>query len=201
MSTQHCVGSTDSMIAPLQPSPHSTEPSDDAIALVTSARYGDLDDVTAALQDGVSPDAVDDRGCTGLHMASANGHIQVVQLLLDESADVTAGNAEGNTPLHWACLNGHQEVIRALLAADASPSALNMHDCTPIDEVLNLGESKRQQILEMIDNHMKSLADDGLESSNGDTNMDTKDGEANDNEASEFTFVQKPPPSSCPPSV
>lgn len=73
--------------------------------------------------------------CEALHMASANGHADIVglllaagavsaqQLLCSERSDpvylcrtccvrqaVNMTNAQGNTPLHWACLNGHVQV-------------------------------------------------------------------------------------------
>jgi ankyrin repeat protein len=44
-------------------------------------------------------------------MASANGHLAVVQYLIQNGANVNATNSEKNTPLHWACLNGHIEVF------------------------------------------------------------------------------------------
>eukprot|EP00208_Stichococcus_sp_RCC1054_P007280 CAMPEP_0206143426 /NCGR_PEP_ID=MMETSP1473-20131121/20542_1 /ASSEMBLY_ACC=CAM_ASM_001109 /TAXON_ID=1461547 /ORGANISM="Stichococcus sp, Strain RCC1054" /LENGTH=70 /DNA_ID=CAMNT_0053538823 /DNA_START=205 /DNA_END=413 /DNA_ORIENTATION=+ len=56
--------------------------------LVDGARYGDLEDVVAALEDGVAVDAVDEHGRTALHMASGNGHLEVVSALLDRGADV-----------------------------------------------------------------------------------------------------------------
>ena len=45
-------------------------------------------------------------------MASANGHKEIVELLLKSVDDdfrktlVKAQNVSGNTPLHWAALNG-----------------------------------------------------------------------------------------------
>lgn len=54
------------MTAATQPSAADhQEPSEEAQALITGARYGDVKDVTMALDAGVSVDAVDSRGCTG----------------------------------------------------------------------------------------------------------------------------------------
>lgn len=188
------------MVATLQPSPNPMEPSEEAQVLISGARYGDLEDITSALEGGVSPDVVDSRGCSGLHMASANGHTDAVQLLLEHSADATAANIEGNTPLHWACLNGHEDVIRALLTADAAPSALNMHDRTPIDEVLDRSEPQRQQLLDLIDAHMKSHNNDDAANSDADDSMQIEGG-VNGDGGSDFIFVQKPPAISSRPSI
>ena len=52
----------------------------------------------------------------GRHLqAAANGHTEIVKLLVESGAPATAKNAEGSTPLHWACLNGHVEIVGYLL--------------------------------------------------------------------------------------
>lgn len=53
------------------------EPSEDAQLLITGARYGDVEDVTMALDAGVSVDAVDSRGCTGAAMHHCHVHTYV----------------------------------------------------------------------------------------------------------------------------
>ena len=82
-----------------------------------SCRYGDLDIVRAlaenfpssqpALLEFVHPD----NGNTGLHMASANGHANIVKLLVLKYGHSFTKNSSGNTPLHWAAANGHASVV------------------------------------------------------------------------------------------
>ncbi|KAF8670409.1 hypothetical protein HU200_050714 [Digitaria exilis] len=111
--------------------------------LIDAARYDDLEDVVALFSAGVSLDSTDSQGRTGclpLHMASANGHLAVVEYLIQNGANVNATNLEKNTALHWACLNGHIEVIKALISAGASVSALNSHEKTPMDEAVTKGK-------------------------------------------------------------
>ena len=51
---------------------------------------------------------------TALYFASLNGHLQVVQLLLEKSADTDIANKSGQTPLHVAQT---PEIAQALLDA------------------------------------------------------------------------------------
>jgi len=45
-------------------------------------------------------------GLSPLHLAGQGGHIEVMELLLRQGADVNAGDAEGKTPLHFAICFG-----------------------------------------------------------------------------------------------
>lgn len=64
------------------------------------------------------------RGNTALHMAAANGNLEMVRWLLSSEhsikADSRQANAQGNRPVHWAAMNGHLEVVKVLLGADGS---------------------------------------------------------------------------------
>ncbi|KAI5815853.1 ankyrin repeat-containing domain protein [Pyronema omphalodes] len=72
-----------------------------------------------------------------LHMAAANGHLELSKKILSilpapTTPDavpfelVSQKNSGGNTPLHWAALNGHLEVVKILvMAANADPTITN----------------------------------------------------------------------------
>jgi predicted nicotinamide N-methyase len=86
--------------------------------LLDAARYNDIDVVRALIK--CHPDLLnyqdEKSGNTALHMAAANGHHVVVQLLLSAGADATVINQAGNTPLHWASASGKDLVVEILLA-------------------------------------------------------------------------------------
>ena len=73
-------------------------------------------------------------GNAALHMAAANGHASICELLLQAGAHVNAKNEAGNTPLHWAALNGHLAAVNMLLAKDASPFEMNGQMRIALDE-------------------------------------------------------------------
>ena len=54
-------------------------------------------------------------GCTALHLAAANGHLDVVQLLLEASADKDKEADLGEKALHVAVANNQLAVVRLLL--------------------------------------------------------------------------------------
>ncbi|CDP07971.1 unnamed protein product [Coffea canephora] len=120
--------------------PPETTNSDDVDAMLEAARYDDIDDLRSLASAGTSLDSKDSHGRTALHMASANGHLDIVEYLVHHRVDINAVNVEHNTPLHWACLNGHIEVVKCLILAGANVSALNSHERTPVDEAVTGGK-------------------------------------------------------------
>lgn len=80
-----------------------------------SCRYGELDILRILLRK--FPSIVEhsnrDTGNTGLHMAAANGHLEVAKLLLYFNHGFKK-NLSGNSPLHFAALNSQQEMVQLL---------------------------------------------------------------------------------------
>mmetsp|Transcript_61436 Transcript_61436/g.113137 ORF Transcript_61436/g.113137 Transcript_61436/m.113137 type:complete len:664 (+) Transcript_61436:70-2061(+) len=123
------------------------EPSEAAADFVLAARYGDLDDVTAALEAGIEVDAESHGGATALLMASGNGHLDIVSALLGARASLEIANESGSRPLHWAALNGHLDVCKALLEARADTNARNEFRKKPFDEAFGRSFSEVCELL------------------------------------------------------
>jgi ankyrin repeat protein len=57
----------------------------------------------------------DSNGQTPLSWAARNGHVAVVELLLEMAVDMYSKDSYGQTPLSWAAGNGHVAVVKLLL--------------------------------------------------------------------------------------
>jgi ankyrin repeat protein len=64
-------------------------------------------------------------GKTALHLAAAEGKVEVVNTLLAAGADKDIQDKKGNTPLHEAAENGHYGVVKLLVAGGADIRATN----------------------------------------------------------------------------
>ncbi|XP_028243936.1 ankyrin repeat domain-containing protein 2A isoform X2 [Glycine soja] len=86
-------------------------------ALLDAARYDDMDDVKSLEASGVPLDSKDEQGRTALHMAAANGHIDIVEYLISRGV-----------------------AVKKLIMAGANVSVLNSHERTPMDEAVSGGK-------------------------------------------------------------
>ncbi|CAB3380308.1 Hypothetical predicted protein [Cloeon dipterum] len=72
-------------------------------------------------------------GATPLHIAAANGYLQVVDFLLDHHVSTDVKDRDLWQPVHAAACWGHLEVVEALVQAGADLNAKNKHSETPAD--------------------------------------------------------------------
>ncbi|KAG9408444.1 hypothetical protein AC1031_021683 [Aphanomyces cochlioides] len=61
---------------------------------------------------------------TALHVASSEGHLEVVEELISHGATVDVTDKDGQTPLHLAAQNGHAHVVKMLLDHGATADAV-----------------------------------------------------------------------------
>ena len=95
---------------------------------------GDLAAVKRALTDGADPTAQDPQsGSTMLSIAALMGHTEVVELLLEQGADINAKSRDGGTALHSAAFLGRVETVKRLLEKGADTTLRNGMGATAID--------------------------------------------------------------------
>ena len=61
-----------------------------------------------------------DNGETPLYVASQNGHVEVVRLLIDAGALINQAKNSGATPILAASQDGHVDVVRLLIDGGAT---------------------------------------------------------------------------------
>ena len=88
-----------------------------SVATLQWACTGNHVDIVRCLLDAcqINPDACDDDGVTPLMLASAQGHIDVVTLLIHRNADVNKTDADGRTSLHHAVCHNRVRVADVLI--------------------------------------------------------------------------------------
>ncbi|QBQ97563.1 ankyrin repeat domain-containing protein [Paraburkholderia pallida] len=98
--------------------------------LVLAAREKS-DKVAAVLLDNPKTNiaAEDKAGENALMLASLNGDMELVKLLITKGAEV---NKQGWTPLHYAAANGQDDVAKLLIGYSADVNALSPNGTTPL---------------------------------------------------------------------
>jgi len=86
-------------------------------------------------------------GNSALHIATVQGNIEKVRLLLQHGAEVNVVNNLWLTPLHYAVNCGWNEIVQMLLDHGAKVNALNNFDFTPLHYAANQGEIKIAKLL------------------------------------------------------
>lgn len=107
-------------------------------AILKAAKNGDLTSTRTLLAKQPSLIATRDTdGSTPLHCASWKGHVEIVELLLENGADIQARNQNdhwGDTPLHAAAHGNQKAVAKILIARGADVRAVNSSGRTPLQE-------------------------------------------------------------------
>lgn len=99
---------------------------------------------------------------TPLHWAAQHGHVEVVQTLIDNGADVNARDVFGRTPLHLAV--GHPRIISLLLDAGANVDARDSLSNTPLHRAV--------PSIESVDALIRAGANVRAENTSGNTPLD-----------------------------
>ena len=77
-------------------------------------------------------DCCNSNGLTSLHLASKEGHVDVVSFLLENKIDVNQATKRGNTAIHIASLAGQFEIAKLLIDAGANVNCQAQCGFTPL---------------------------------------------------------------------
>jgi ankyrin repeat protein len=108
-------------------------------ALMLAAFKANKPAVDALLKKGA---AVNRQGWTPLHYAAAAGDNDIVQMLLDKSADLNARSPNGTTPIMMAARGSHILTVKLLLDAGADATLKNQQGMTAIDFARQAGNTQ-----------------------------------------------------------
>ncbi|XP_029901536.1 diacylglycerol kinase iota isoform X2 [Myripristis murdjan] len=141
VSQSSSTGMPDLVVEPTAGAPLTPEEQ----ALLTAACSGDLSMLSECVCRGVSLLVRDSRGCSALHMASQNGHTQLVSYILQQGSKVLldlTDREKGDTALHKAASEKQHTVCRLLVDAGASLKKTNFQGKTPADHAKAEGDSE-----------------------------------------------------------
>ena len=89
----------------------------------------------------------DEKGLVPLHVASTNGHFEVVEYLCCIGANIYAQDQRKRTALHFASLSGHEKTVQLLLEKGANLEAQDKYGKTPLWVASLSGHEKMVQLL------------------------------------------------------
>ncbi|KAG8200358.1 hypothetical protein JTE90_028540 [Oedothorax gibbosus] len=92
-----------------------------------------LTDLKLVLDEGGDIEFRDHQGATPLHIAAANGYVNVVEFILDNHGSTNVCDNDMWQPIHAAACWGHPDVIEMLVMAGADLSAKTKNGETPFD--------------------------------------------------------------------
>jgi ankyrin repeat protein len=98
------------------------------------------------------PDLVfskDENGFTPLHLAAANGHKAMAELLLNNNSEVNSKDNAGSTPLHQAAAAEGQpsDLVEMLLAHGATVNSTDKYGLTPLHYAILAGNREVIKVL------------------------------------------------------
>ena len=116
------------------------------ISLIQASRTGNI----AAVQQNLNQETVDINeqvvGCTALHYACFYNHIKVVQLLVENNANIDIQNTSGLTPFSWSVEIGNREIVEYLLDK-CDPSIPDNFGFTPLHKAVSSGNLELVKLL------------------------------------------------------
>uniref|UniRef100_A0A8C4YT27 Uncharacterized protein n=1 Tax=Gopherus evgoodei TaxID=1825980 RepID=A0A8C4YT27_9SAUR len=129
----HSLFSTKEKVKQTQNLPAAKPKKDDsnAVSIFDAAAKGDLSDLAKVLKKN-NINAVNASDKTLLHIAAANGHVAIIEYLINKGAKLDVKDKKGRTPMHRAAEKGQDDAVKVLLQAGAYIYSLDKEAKTPL---------------------------------------------------------------------
>jgi ankyrin repeat protein len=116
----------------------------DESPLMLAALKGQLDLARKLIERGAD---VNKTGWTPLHYAATGGHLELINLLLENHAYIDAESPNKTTPLMMAAQYGNAEAVKLLLEAGADASLRNQLGLSAIDFAAKAGRTDSAELI------------------------------------------------------
>ena len=98
---------------------------------------GNVEEAQQMILNGADVNMTSDKDCfnkgtTPLYIASCNGRLEIVKVLIASGALLDKANNDGETPLINAIMNGYLEIVKVLIASGALLDKANNNGWTPL---------------------------------------------------------------------
>lgn len=136
------------------------------------ARYAEEDDIKILKELLADRPSIihtrDEEGRTAVHLAAANGNVEVCKLLVAAQAKPNEQNNEGNTALHYASEQNQPAVVEFLLSAGWKPSIKNRYGDTAANIIAEKNFPEVELLLTKFDDQLDSYKAPGATVTIGD---------------------------------
>ncbi|OQR94937.1 hypothetical protein ACHHYP_00823 [Achlya hypogyna] len=121
--------------------------SSESKTFIQAVYRGNVRRVKELLKDDTDANITDQHGWNGLHWAASQGHVNVLELLLDSGANVQAVEPIHLwSPLHLAAIRGHVACLKLLLRRGAEPKRIDIYGDSPLACTAVLNGTKKKQV-------------------------------------------------------
>lgn len=133
------------------------------MTLIDLVKGGSLNDIIRLIGTEIDLNERDNNDWTPLHHAAANGHLEIVKVLIKAGANIEAKSIYRVTPLHAACsVLNNEAVIEVLLKARANIEAKTSSGATPLHIAAAYRCRKNIKMLLLHGANAKAKNNDGL---------------------------------------